>query len=120
MAKRDVVHIEIPAKGRAKQAEFYAKMFGCEIQPMDESKYTLWQAGNVGGGFPDADDDLYKPGNVWVYFDSEDIEADLKKITSLGGKVLRAKTEIPGWGWYAMFADPTGNRMALFTGTQRD
>jgi predicted enzyme related to lactoylglutathione lyase len=26
------------------------------------------------------------------------------------------KTEIPGMGWYAIFSDPTGNRIGLFTG----
>ena len=25
------------------------------------------------------------------------------------------KTEIPGQGWFAIFSDPTGNRLALYT-----
>ena len=54
-----------------------------------------------------------------IYIDSEDIEADLKKIETMGGKKLLGKTEIPGRGWYALFADPTGNRMALYTVTQK-
>jgi ferritin-like metal-binding protein YciE len=28
---------------------------------------------------------------------------------------LLPKTEIPGMGWYAIFADPTGNRLGLFS-----
>jgi predicted enzyme related to lactoylglutathione lyase len=25
------------------------------------------------------------------------------------------KTEIPGFGWFGMFMDPTGNRVGLYT-----
>jgi predicted enzyme related to lactoylglutathione lyase len=93
-------------------------MFGWEIDAMDEMQYTMWQSGNVSGGFPDVSDD-YKPGDVIVYVDSDDIEADLKKIETKGGKTLQGKTEIPGFGWYALFADPTGNRMALYTSARK-
>jgi len=116
MTKRNIVHIEIPARERTELAKFYADLFGWETQAMDDKgmEYTVWQSGNVRGGFPDLDD-TYKPGDVVVYIDSEDIEADLKKIEARGGRTVKGKTEIPGVAWYAMFADPTGNRMALYT-----
>lgn len=122
MSKRgDIVHIEIPAKGRAKLAQFYQEMFGWKIQAMDDMHYTLWEAGNLGGGFTDIDaiPDMYEPGNLLVHIHSDDIEADLKKIEKLGGKTLRRKEEIPGVGWWAVFTDPTGNRMALYTPLQK-
>jgi hypothetical protein len=56
-----------------------------------------------------------KPGDVMVYIDSPDIEADLKKIEAAGGKLKVPKTEIPGQGWFAFFEDPTGNIVALYT-----
>ena len=115
MTNRGIVHIEIPAKGRADLAKFYAEMFGWEFEAMEEMHYTTWKSGNVAGGFPDVDGSTYKTGDVVVYIDSSDIEADLKKIASKGGKTLQGKTEIPGVGWFAFFADPTGNRLALFT-----
>jgi predicted enzyme related to lactoylglutathione lyase len=46
---------------------------------------------------------------------SDDIEADLKKAKSLGGTILREKSEIPGIGWWGVFKDPTGNKIALYT-----
>ena len=46
---------------------------------------------------------------------AEEIE---KKIESLGGQTLLPKTEIPNIGWFALFADPTGNRVGLFTGLE--
>ena len=120
MNNRSIAHIEIPAKGRADLAKFYAEMFGWKIQPMDDKgmAYTVWQSGNMRGGFPDVDDE--NQGNGLIYIDSDDIEADLKKIEAKGGKTLKSKTEIPGVAWYALFADPTGNRMGLYTVLHRD
>jgi hypothetical protein len=49
-------------------------------------------------------------GTVLVY-----INSDLSKAAKLGGAVLVHKTEIPGEGWFGIFSDPTGNKLALFT-----
>ena len=37
------------------------------------------------------------------------------QVLLLGASTLVPKTEIPGTGWFAIFTDPTGNRMALYT-----
>lgn len=57
----------------------------------------------------------YKAGEVLIYIGTDDIDASLAKITSLGGKTILPKTEIPQVGWWAVFADPTGNKIGLFT-----
>ncbi|HEX9117384.1 MAG TPA: VOC family protein [Anaerolineae bacterium] len=115
MANRPFVHIEIPAADRQKAAEFYGKAFDWTFEdygpPMN---YTTFRTGNIGGGFPELGDD-YKPGDVIVYIGSDDIEADLRRIESLGGKTVMPKMEIPETGWFALFTDPTGNKLALFT-----
>jgi hypothetical protein len=54
-------------------------------------------------------------GQVLVYIASDDIDADLESVEKLRGSVVRAKTEIPGTGWYGLFKDPTGNTLALYT-----
>jgi len=41
-------------------------------------------------------------------------------IEAGGGKTLLGKTEVPGVSWYALFADPTGNRMALYIVQQKN
>lgn len=116
MSKRNIVHVEIPAVDTGAAGEFYQKLFGWKIQPMPEMNYTMWEAGEgSGGGFPGISEDT-PAGRVLVYIDSEDIEADLKKVVELGGKVLRQKTEIPNMGWYGIFEDPTGNVLAVYTG----
>lgn len=118
MSKRNVVHVEIPAANVATAGEFYRALFGWKIRSVPEMDYTMWEDdGGGGGGFPLVSDES-PAGQVLVYIDSEDIEADLKKVRELGGKVLREKTEIPGMGWFGIFQDPTGNVLALYTGMQ--
>lgn len=114
MSKRSIVHFEIPAKDRAAAAQFYSDLFGWEFQHIPEMNYTTFETGNVGGGYNPLGEQV-KPGDVLVYIGSEDIEADLKRIGELGGKTLVPKTEIPTVGWFAIFADPTGNSLALYT-----
>jgi hypothetical protein len=115
MSKRSIVHIEIPAKSTQSTGKFYSELFGWEVEHTTEPvPYSMFSAGsNLGGGFPELGD-MYKPGDVIVYVESEDIEADLKRIAELGGQPLGEKVEIPGMGWLAFFNDPTGNRLALW------
>lgn len=116
MSKRNVVHVEIPAADQAAAAKFYQELFGWKITAMPEMNYTMWdtQDGSVGGGFPSVSEEN-PAGQVTVYIDSDDIEADLKKVERLGGKVVHPKAEVPGFGWYGVFQDPTGNVLALYT-----
>ena len=115
MSKRNVVHVEIPATNTDAASRFYAALFGWKIVPVPEMNYVMWEDGaGAGGGFPQASEE-FPAGRVLVYIDSDDIEVDLKKIVQLGGKVLRAKTEIPQMGWFAIFQDPDNNVLALYT-----
>jgi len=115
MSKRNVVHVEIPAANVEAAGKFYESLFGWKIQPIPEMNYTMWEDGSgSGGGFPSVSEEN-PAGQVLVYIDSDDIEADLKKVEKLGGKVLRQKTEIPQMGWFGVFQDPTGNALALYT-----
>jgi predicted enzyme related to lactoylglutathione lyase len=113
-----IVHVEIPSKDVGKNSKFYADAFGWKITAFEELDYSMFEAGDgPGGGFIAGDSSMYKPEQLVVYLESTDIDADLKKIESLGGKTVMAKTEIPGFGWYALFTDPEGNRLALYTGS---
>jgi len=115
MSKRNVVHVEIPAANLEGAGKFYESLFGWKISHMPEMNYTMWEAGDgSGGGFPEVSADN-PAGQVLVYIDSDNIEADLKMVEKLGGKVLHQKTEIPGMGWFGVFKDPTGNVLGLYT-----
>jgi predicted enzyme related to lactoylglutathione lyase len=54
-------------------------------------------------------------GLVTVYVGTDDIAGTLAKVEKLGGKTYVPKTEIPGMGWFAIFSDPSGNKIGLYT-----
>jgi hypothetical protein len=120
MAKHEIVHIEIPAKDPKAGSKFYADLFGWKLEEFPDMDYITFEVEEgPGGGFPKVDDQV-KPGDVTVYVSTDDIEETLAKIESLGGKTVVPKTEIPQTGWFALFTDPTGNTMALFTSMSQD
>ena len=115
---RSIVHIEIPSAKLDQSGKFYADLFGWKVTSMPEQNYALWDAGEgPGGGFNPLGDEVHV-GEVLIYVSSDDIDADLKRAASLGATVLREKTEIPGFGWFGLFKDPTGNQIGLYTATQ--
>ena len=120
MSKHEIVHIEIPVDNLETGSKFYADLFGWKVENIPEMDYTTFEAGEgPGGGFNKLSDEI-TPGDVMVYVSTDDIEASLAKIESLGGKTVVPKTEIPQVGWFAWFTDPTGNTMALYTSMNPD
>ena len=116
MSKRNIVHVEIPAANVEGAGKFYQELFGWKISHDAGLNYSMWEAGNgdAYGGFPQVSDEA-PAGKVLVYIASDDIDADLKKVEQLGGKIIHPKAEIPQTGWYAFFQDPTGNVLGLYT-----
>lgn len=113
-----IVHLDISAKDPGASSKFYAEAFGWKIIKDDSFNYYMFSSeGGPGGGFVQVGKD-YKEGEVIPYLGTDDIDAALKKVEKAGGKTLLAKTEIPGFGWFAFFADPAGNRIGLYTGAQ--
>jgi predicted enzyme related to lactoylglutathione lyase len=120
MSNHPIVHIEFSSQDRAESAKFYGDLFGWKTQDMPEMNYTTFDTGNgPGGGFNPTSDQV-KAGDVFVYVATDDIEATLAKAESLGGRTVMPKTEIPETGWLAMFTDPTGNVVGLYTGMEGD
>lgn len=116
MTKRNIVHVEFSSRDFDESCNFYEQLFGWQTERVPDVNYVLWRAAdNSGGGFNPLSEHT-KAGDVLVYVDSDDIEADLQKAKSLGGTVIEKKQEIPGQGWFGIFKDPTGNVVALYTG----
>ena len=44
----------------------------------------------------------------------DSIEQAVERAKSLGAKVTKDKTPVPGMGRFAMFLDPEGNNFAVF------
>jgi len=118
MSKYPIVHIELSALDREVTGKFYNDVFGWKIEQMPEMNYATFESDEgVGGGFNPVSE--HNPaGSVVVYIGTGDINATLAEIEKHGGKTISPKTEIPGMGWFALFSDPGGNLVGIYTGMQ--
>ena len=117
MTSFPVIHLEISASDTKAAAEFYSKVFGWKIETEETMNYVqfLAEEGGIGGAFTEVDDNN-PAGTLVPYVTSDDIEASLEKIGANGGSTVVPKTEIPGFGHFAVFTDPTGNKVGLYSG----
>ena len=115
MSKHPIAHIEFSSVDREASGKFFSELFGWKVQQMPEMNYATFDTGDgIGGGLNPVQED-FPAGTIAVYVHSDDIEATLAEAEKLGGKTIVSKSEIPGVGWFAFFADPTGNRIGLLT-----
>ena len=107
-------HTEIPSTDLQKSKDFYSKIFGWKMSE-DMPGYVLFKTGDdQGGGFTKES----KPAQdgVILYIEVEDIPTKLSEIENAGGKKVKDKTQIsPEYGYYALFTDPCGTIMALWS-----
>lgn len=110
-----VVHFEIGGTKSNELREFYRKAFDWKIQMHEEMQYGLVSPegdGSIGGGIGQSPE--HTGPYVTFYIQSKDLDVDLKRIESFGGKTVLKPTPIPGTGSMALFADPEGNTLGLF------
>jgi predicted enzyme related to lactoylglutathione lyase len=117
MNAHPIVHLELSANDPAAASKFYSELCGWQIEHAPEFDYYQFRAdGGPGGGFVQVGGpSAAKAGDVLPYIGTDDIDAMLKKAESLGAKTIVPKSEIPMTGWFAVFEDPTGNRVGLYT-----
>ena len=81
------------------------------------NNYSLVEAneGGIGGGlFPTTEG--MPPNYVTFYVQVDDLQAALDKLADMGGNPIMQPTEIaPGMGSIAMFIDPAGNTVGLYS-----
>jgi hypothetical protein len=117
-----IVHFEIPADNIEDLKKFYGALFGWKIEKMPGpveyysietvpvKKKSLPERPGVNGGLMKKQNPEHKPVN---YIAVESVDEYIKKITTLGGKVIVPKMEVPGIGWWASALDPEGNQFAI-------
>jgi uncharacterized protein len=116
MSAHPIVHVELSAKDTVSAGKFYADVFEWKVEAYQGGDYMTFEAKpGPGGGF-NVIDEHHKAGEIIPYLQVEDIETMLVKIAVHGGRTLQGKTEIPGEGHFALFEDPSGNRLGLFSG----
>jgi predicted enzyme related to lactoylglutathione lyase len=118
-----VVHFEIPFENKQRAMKFYTQSFGWQLTDMPEMQYVMARTvdvdekqmpkepGAINGGLFERPKDVPSP-TLYVGVDS--VDATVKKVQAAGGKVVTARTPIPGMGAYARVTDTEGNVIGLF------
>ena len=116
------VHVELNSQQPAKSKEFYGKLFDWKFEdlPMhtvSDQPYTTvgvgQNSGGVGGGI--MKHPMPNAPTFWLaYVLVDDIRASTDKAKSLGAKVIRDVTEVPGMGWLSIIQDPEGAVLGLW------
>lgn len=107
-----VVHFEISGPDDRRLADFYASLFGWQMQPVPGADYTLVYTGDPGinGGIGKVTD--ARPATTF-YIETDDLQSALDKINLVGGKTVTPITELPGMATYAIFEDLDGLEVGL-------
>jgi len=122
MVDHTIVHFEIPAKDVKKLMKFYSDLFGWKIEKVQWLDYWLVETvpvnkqgqpirQGVNGGMYRKENGDMRPFN---YINVESVDEYIKKLKSLGGKIIVPKQEIQEIGWTAVAVDPEGNCFGLF------
>jgi predicted enzyme related to lactoylglutathione lyase len=110
------VHVELMSTDVGKSKSFYGKLFDWELEdvPLDDGTYTMIKVGEgTGGGL--MKNPMPNATSSWLaYVQVEDLKKAVAKAKSLGGTVMKDKTEVMGMGSLAIINDPTGAMFGLW------
>ncbi|MCI2420849.1 VOC family protein [Saccharopolyspora sp. K220] len=109
------VWFDITAEDAAQAREFYAALFGWEIDIDESMDYGLTRtADGMPGGIGQAGPHSPHPPGVVLYFAVDDVAAAVDRAERLGGSCVVPIWEIPGLGEMAVVVDVDGNRIGLW------
>ena len=124
-----VVHFEIPADNEERAKTFYQKAFGWDISKYPGMEYHMVSTtevdqktrqptapGAINGGLTKRNSEVK---NTVITVDVADIEATLKNVEKLGGKMVRKKEPVADMGFTAYFKDTEGNIVGLWQSARR-
>jgi predicted enzyme related to lactoylglutathione lyase len=114
-----IVHFEIPSDNIERASKFYNGLFGWKAEkmpgPMDYWMFvtTTNEKGEPTGGGGIMQRQQPQQG-ITNYIGVDSVDEYCKKVEALGGKVHVQKTEVPGFGWFAVCNDTENNTFALW------
>lgn len=112
-------YFEIQSSDPAREARFYAEVFGWAIAKDDAIPipYYRIETGGIGGGIlerPVPAAPMSGTNAFTCSFQVESFDAAAERILALGGQVAMAKFALPGKCWQGYFLDADHNVFGLF------
>ena len=111
-----IAWFEIPAGNLERARAFYTDLFGWKINPFPGAD-DYWHI-DTGGGDDSPDGALKRRKDpqepVTNYVNVDSVDAFLKKIETLGGKITMSKTAVPQMGYFAVCEDTEANTFGIW------
>ncbi len=110
---------EIAVSDIARAKNFYQTILSCEMNETEmfgtKMAFFPGDGSNVAGAIVQGDDYAPSMDGALIYLNGgNDLAVPLSKVDAAGGKVIVPKTQIsPEMGYFAIFIDTEGNKMAL-------
>jgi predicted enzyme related to lactoylglutathione lyase len=98
---------------------FYSELLSWKVNEMPMGPggtYTLFKQGDKEVAGMMASPQAGIPSHWLTYIGVEDVDASVKKITELGGKMLVPPTDVPGMLRFAVAQDPQGAAFGILRG----
>jgi predicted enzyme related to lactoylglutathione lyase len=108
------VHVELMTTDLTKAKAFYSALFDWQLEELPEMDYTLIKVGEGTGGGMMKSPGPEVPSSWLAYVLVDDAATATEKARSLGARVRKEVTEIPGIGRFSVITDPTGADLALW------
>lgn len=112
-----IVHVDVPTEDVERAKKFYSALFGWKFEAVPGMEYSLFTTTNpdgtpgVGGGMGKRMDPSQRMQN---YFGVPSIDAAMKQVKNLGGKLITEKMAVPGMGYLCSCLDTEGNTFGLW------
>lgn len=113
-----MIYVELPAPDVEAAVAFYREVFGWTITASSLSDQPYWTFSSEEAGLGGALDPSKTPspdGPV-IYVQVDGLAQALAKVAAAGGETVRPAEPVGGdYGHSAVFADPNGTRMGLWS-----
>jgi predicted enzyme related to lactoylglutathione lyase len=114
------VWVDLGSSDAAGSREFYAKLFGWDLEVSPDPQYGGYATGklngkDVGGIGPTQSPE--QPTAWSLYIGTDDVDELAKKVTAAGGTVTSPPFDVGDQGRMAVFQDPSGAFISAWRGT---
>jgi predicted enzyme related to lactoylglutathione lyase len=132
-----IVHFEIPSDNLERTRKFYTELFGWKMEKTPgtgQQEYWMFSTTSNDKGNSSSNSSGSSSGGeleqrtvsggmmqrqmpqepIMIYIGVDSVTEYSNKVERLGGKVIKQKTEVPNYGWFAICTDTENNGFALW------
>ena len=111
---------EIPANNFQNAVNFYNHIYGIQMKQLETGDYSMAffpTTGGIGGAIVKGPGSIPNDTGPLIYFNGgTNLNTILEKVPAAGGRIVLAKTLISEEaGYFAIFIDTEGNKIALYS-----